>query len=50
MTHNEILNFVYIRFLRPGFRFRNDGKQERVKKEELAKTIKKYKKEGKFSL
>ncbi len=31
-------------------RFRNDGKQERVNKEELAQKIKKYKKEGKFSL
>ena len=31
-------------------RFRNDGKQERVKKEELASRLKKYKKEGKFTL
>jgi len=31
-------------------RFRNDGQQERVKKEELALTLKKYKKEGKFTL
>ncbi len=31
-------------------RFRNDGKQERVKKEELSSILKKYKKEGKFTL
>ena len=31
-------------------RFRNDGQQERVKKEELAEKLKKYKKEGKFTL
>ncbi len=30
-------------------RFRNDGKQERVEKEELDSIIKRYKKEGKFS-
>jgi len=31
-------------------RFRNDGQQERIKKEVLAEKIKEYKKEGKFSL
>ena len=31
-------------------RFRNDGEQERVKKDELALILKKYKKEGKFTL
>jgi glycyl-tRNA synthetase len=31
-------------------RFRNDGQQERIKKEELVEKIKQYKKEGKFTL
>ncbi|MBD3397805.1 glycine--tRNA ligase [Candidatus Micrarchaeota archaeon] len=31
-------------------RFRNDGQQERIKKDELAAKIKEYKKEGKFTL
>jgi glycyl-tRNA synthetase len=31
-------------------RFRNDGKQKRVKISELAEKLKKYKKEGRFTL